>query len=58
MREYHPYKYMYATGNSIGQLYGLMAEGLYQKEDFDAQGNLLPGLPVSTYESWNFDREM
>ena len=28
-------------GNSIGQLYGLMAEGLYQKEDFDAQGNLL-----------------
>ena len=49
--EYHPYKYMYATGNSIGQLYGLMAEGLYQKEDFDAQGNLLPGLPVSTYES-------
>ena len=48
---YHPYGYMYYTGHSIGQFYGLIAEGLYQKEDFDAQGNLLPGAPVSTYEA-------
>ena len=48
---------MYATGNSIGQLYGLMAEGLYQKEDFDAQGNLFPGLQFLRM-SPNCDREM
>lgn len=49
--EHHPYSYMYATGNSIGRFYGLMAEGLYKEEDFDAQGNLLSGLPVSTFET-------
>lgn len=48
---YHPYSYMNYTGQSIGQFYGLIAEGLYQENDFDAQGNLLSGLPSSTYEA-------
>ncbi len=48
---------MYATGNSIGQLYGLMAEGLYQKEDFDAQEICFPDCRFLRM-SPNFDREM
>lgn len=49
--QYHPYSYMYATGNSIGRFYGLVADGLYQADDFDSQGRLKAGYPVSAYES-------
>lgn len=49
--QYHPYGYMYATGNQIGRFYGLVAEGLYQPDDFDQQGHLKAGYPVSVYES-------
>ena len=40
------YPYRSITGRSIGTLWGLTAEGLYTQEDFDSEGNLLPGLPV------------
>lgn len=33
-------------GHPYGQQFGLVAEGLYTKEDFDAEGNLLQHLPV------------
>lgn len=35
------------TGQSIGSLYGYWADGLYTADDFDSEGKLLPGLPVS-----------
>lgn len=34
------------TGHPVGQLFGLVAEGLYTDDDFDANGNLKPGIPV------------
>ena len=40
------YPYRSITGRSIGTLWGLTAEGLYTADDFDASGNLKPGLPV------------
>lgn len=42
---------MYASGNTIDRFYGLMADGLYQSNDFNVDGTLRPGLPVSTYRS-------
>lgn len=48
---YHPYPYLTRQGNSIGQFYGLVADGFYQESDFDASGNLLPGIPTSTFAS-------
>ncbi|MCM1177527.1 MAG: SusC/RagA family TonB-linked outer membrane protein [Clostridium sp.] len=47
--EYHPYGYMYYTGHSVGQFYGLVADGLYQPSDFNADGTLVDGVPSSTY---------
>ena len=38
--------YRSQTGQSIGTLKGLTALGLYTEEDFDSEGNLLPGLPI------------
>lgn len=38
--------YRSQTGRSIGTLFGYTADGLYNAEDFDEKGNLLPGLPV------------
>jgi hypothetical protein len=46
---YHPYAYMNQTGQSIGRFYGLVADGLYQANDFDANGNLKSGIPTSSY---------
>lgn len=46
---YHPYDYMNQTGQSIGRFYGLVADGLYQKSDFDANGNLKSGIPTSSF---------
>lgn len=34
------------TGHPVGQLFGLVSEGLFSAEDFDAEGNLKPGIPV------------
>ena len=48
---YKPHWYMYASGNTIDRFYGLMADGLYQSNDFNVDGTLRPGLPVSTYRS-------
>lgn len=48
---YHPHGYMYQTGQSIDRFYGLIADGFYQESDFDANGNLRPGIPVSTFIS-------
>lgn len=48
---YHPYPYLTRRGNSIGQFYGLVADGFYQESDFDASGNLLPDVPASTFAS-------
>lgn len=39
--------YRSQTGQSIGSLYGYWADGLYTADDFDSEGKLLPGLPVS-----------
>ncbi|MDE6093430.1 MAG: SusC/RagA family TonB-linked outer membrane protein, partial [Muribaculaceae bacterium] len=39
--------YRSLTGQSINTLYGYWADGLYTADDFDADGKLLPGIPVS-----------
>lgn len=39
--------YRALTGHSISTLYGYWADGLYTADDFDADGKLLPDLPVS-----------
>ncbi len=37
------------TGQPVHQYYGLEAIGLFQEEDFDANGNLLKGIPEHTF---------
>lgn len=44
-----PYEYLYQTGRSIGQPFGLQADGFYQEADFDANGSLKAGLPVPQF---------
>ncbi|WP_276483267.1 SusC/RagA family TonB-linked outer membrane protein [Paraflavitalea pollutisoli] len=44
-----PYSYLYEKGYRINQFRGLQSTGFYQTADFDANGNLLPGVPKSTY---------
>ncbi|SDC19331.1 SusC/RagA family TonB-linked outer membrane protein [Niabella drilacis] len=39
------------TGHMVGQQFGLIADGLYTFDDFDASGNLNPGLPKPSYGS-------
>lgn len=39
------------TGHMVGQLFGLIDDGLYTKDDFDENGNLNPNLPKPTYGS-------
>lgn len=41
--------YRSATGKPVGQLFGLIAEGLFTADDFDEQGNLKPELPRQNY---------
>ncbi len=48
---YQPYAYLYEQGGQIGRFYGLVADGFYQKEDFDSAGNLYPDLPENTFAS-------
>ncbi len=49
--EYKPNEYMYQRGLSIGSFYGLVADGFYQKTDFDKNGQLLSDLPQNTFAS-------
>lgn len=44
-----PYDYLYLKGYRINQFRGLQGAGFYQTADFDANGNLLPGVAKSTY---------
>lgn len=37
--------YRSQTGKPVGQLFGLVAEGLFTEEDFDENGNLKEGIP-------------
>lgn len=48
--EYHPYPWMYRTGHSMTSYVLYKTDGLYQASDFDSEGNLLPGYPVSTLD--------
>ena len=41
--------YRSATGTPVGQLFGLVAEGLFTEDDFDAEGRLKMGIPEQTY---------
>ena len=43
------YNYLSQTGKSVWKPIVLIAERLYQKEDFDATGNLKQGLPVPQF---------
>jgi TonB-linked SusC/RagA family outer membrane protein len=44
-----PYDYLYEEGYRIYQFRGLKNDGFYQESDFDADGNLLPGVVKSSY---------
>ena len=44
-----PYDYLYLKGQRINQFRGLQSAGFYQLSDFDANGNLMPGIVKSTY---------
>lgn len=44
-----PFARLYQKGFSIGQEKGLVFDGFYQQSDFDADGNLNGGEPVSSY---------
>lgn len=44
-----PYDYLYWTGYRINQFRALEDAGFYQVSDFDANGNLLPGVVKSSY---------
>ncbi len=43
------YAYQNKTGKRYGQIFGLLAEGLYTSSDFNADGTLKSGLPVPSY---------
>jgi len=47
--EYHPYDYMNREGHSIDAIYWLTADGFYQESDFNADGSLKDGVPVSSF---------
>lgn len=39
------------TGNPLSSTYGLVAMGLFTTNDFDADGNLKPGIPTQTFST-------
>ncbi|WP_276892525.1 TonB-dependent receptor [Hallella bergensis] len=43
------YDYLYHRGNSVWRPIVLIADGLYQESDFDADGNLKDGMPIPQY---------
>lgn len=45
--------YRSATGKPVGQLFGLIAEGLFTDEDFDENGILREGIPVQNFSDVN-----
>lgn len=45
--------YRSATGKPVGQLFGLIAEGLFTEDDFDANGKLKEGIPVQNFSDVN-----
>ncbi|WPR77656.1 TonB-dependent receptor [Algoriphagus sp. NG3] len=44
-----PESYMNRTGHSIGQPFGWVADGFYSPGDFEANGQLREGVPVSSF---------
>ena len=45
------YAYQNETGKRYGQIFGLLADGLYTDEDFNADGTLVDGLPIPAFMS-------
>ncbi len=45
--------YRSATGHPVGQLFGLVAEGLFTADDFDENGRLKEGIPVQNFSDVN-----
>lgn len=45
--------YRSATGRPVGQLFGLVAEGLFTEDDFDQEGKLKEGIPVQNFSDVN-----
>lgn len=41
--------YRSGTGKPVGQLFGLVAEGLFTEDDFDVNGMLKEGIPVQNF---------
>ncbi len=41
--------YRAQTGKPVGQLFGLVAEGLFTEDDFDENGKLKQGIPVQNF---------
>lgn len=37
------------TGHPVGQLFGLVDDGLFTSDDFDAAGNLISSVPIHTF---------
>lgn len=44
-----PYEYLKQTGRSVGQPFGLVADGFYDESDFDTDGKLKAGLPIPQF---------
>ena len=45
--------YRSATNKPVGQLFGLIADGLFTEEDFDNDGALREGIPVQNFSDVN-----
>ncbi|SFK57669.1 TonB-linked outer membrane protein, SusC/RagA family [Porphyromonadaceae bacterium KH3CP3RA] len=45
--------YRSQTGKPVGQLFGLIAEGLFTADDFDENGRLKEGIPVQNFSDVN-----
>jgi TonB-linked outer membrane protein, SusC/RagA family/TonB-dependent outer membrane receptor, SusC/RagA subfamily, signature region len=45
--------YRSQTGKPVGQLFGLIAEGLFTDDDFDESGRLKEGIPVQNFSDVN-----
>lgn len=45
--------YRSGTGKPVGQLFGLIAEGLFTADDFDENGKLKEGIPVQNFSDVN-----
>ena len=45
--------YRSATGKPVGQMFGLIAEGLFTEDDFNPDGTLKDGIPVQNFSDVN-----